>query len=86
MGPRQHARMPGSLIAIALTVEQHDSSGYYWVLLESFDGSAEFERLLEAAAGFPTYNEALQAGYAVLKGLSEDLDVGPREPRRRPRF
>jgi len=78
----EHPRMFGPLISIALTVEQHDTSEYYWVLLESFDGSPEYERLLEAAAGFATYLDALQAGFAVLKGLSEDLAVGPRDERR----
>jgi len=73
--------MTGQLIAIALTVDQHDGGDYFWVLLESFDHSMEFEPLLEAAAGFSTYADALQAGYAVLKGLSEDLNIGPREER-----
>jgi len=71
--------MAGQLISIALTVDQHDEGDYFWVLLESFDNSMEFEPLMEAAKGFPTYAEALQAGYVVLKGLSEDLNVGPRE-------
>jgi len=71
--------MAGQLISIALTVDQHDEGHYFWVLLESFDNSMEFEPLMEAAKGFHTYAEALQAGYVVLKGLSEDLNVGPRE-------
>lgn len=71
--------MAGQLISIALSVDQHDGGDYFWVLLESFDNSMEFESLMEAATGFPTYAEALQAGYAVLRGLSEDLSVGPRE-------
>lgn len=71
--------MAGQLISIALTVDQHDAGDYFWVLLESFDNSMEFEPLMEAATGFATYADALQAGYIVLKGLSEDLDVGPRE-------
>ncbi|MBN8758628.1 MULTISPECIES: hypothetical protein [Variovorax] len=71
--------MAGQLISIALTVDQHDAGDYFWVLLESFDNSMEFEPLMEAATGFPTYVEALQAGYVVLKGMSEDLNVGPRE-------
>lgn len=71
--------MAGQLISIALTVDQHDGGDYFWVLLESFDNSMEFEPLMEAAKGFHTYAEALQAGYAVLRGLSEDLNVGPRE-------
>lgn len=71
--------MAGQLISIALTVDQHDAGDYFWVLLESFDNSMEFEPLMEAATGFATYAEALQAGYVVLKGLSEDLNVGPRE-------
>lgn len=71
--------MAGQLISIALTVDQHDGGDYFWVLLESFDNSMEFESLMEAAKGFHTYAEALQAGYAVLRGLSEDLNVGPRE-------
>jgi len=71
--------MAGQLISIALTVDQHDAGDYFWVLLESFDNSMEFEPLMEAATGFTTYGDALQAGYVVLKGLSEDLGVGPRE-------
>lgn len=71
--------MAGQLISIALTVDQHDGGDYFWVLLESFDNSMEFEPLMEAAKGFPTYAEALQAGYVVLRGLSDDLGVGPRE-------
>ena len=71
--------MAGQLISIALTVDQHDEGDYFWVLLESFDNSMEFEPLMEAAKGFHTYAEALQAGYTVLRGLSEDLNVGPRE-------
>jgi hypothetical protein len=71
--------MAGQLISIALTVDQHDAGDYFWVLLESFDNSMEFEPLMEAATGFATYGDALQAGYVVLKGLSDDLGVGPRE-------
>ncbi|MBJ2159284.1 hypothetical protein [Variovorax sp. IB41] len=71
--------MAGQLISISLTVDQHDAGDYFWVLLESFDNSMEFEPLMEAATGFATYGDALQAGYVVLKGLSEDLNVGPRE-------
>ena len=71
--------MAGQLISIALTVDQHDAGDYFWALLESFDNSMEFEPLMEAATGFSTYIEALQAGYVVLKGMSEDLNVGPRE-------
>ena len=71
--------MAGQLISIALTVDQHDAGDYFWVLLESFDNSMKFEPLMEAATGFSTYIEALQAGYVVLKGMSEDLNVGPRE-------
>ena len=71
--------MAGQLISIALTVDQHDAGDYFWALLESFDNSMEFEPLMEAATGFATYGDALQAGYVVLKGLSDDLKVGPRE-------
>lgn len=71
--------MAGQLISIALTVDQHDAGDYFWVLLESFDNSMEFEPLMEAATGFASYGDALQAGYVVLKGLSEDLGIGPRE-------
>lgn len=76
---RDHARMAGQLISIALTVDQHDDGDYFWVLLESFDHSMEFEPLMEAATGFASYADALQAGYAVLRGLSDDLGIGPRE-------
>jgi len=71
--------MGGELLSIALTVEQHESGSYYWVLVEFEGEDSVCERLLEAAAGFPTYLDALQAGYVVLKGLSGDLDVGPRD-------
>jgi hypothetical protein len=69
--------MAGQLISISLTVDQHDGGDYFWVLLESFDNSMEFEPLMEAATGFATYGDALQAGYVVLKGLSDDLSVRP---------
>ncbi|MET3494495.1 hypothetical protein [Variovorax boronicumulans] len=78
--------MAGQLISIALTVDQHDAGDYFWVLLESFDHSMEFEPLMEAATGFATYADALHAGYVVLKGLSDDLDVGPREEGDDPAF
>jgi len=71
--------MAGQLISIALTVDQHDGGDYFWMLLESFDDSMAFEPLMEAAKGFPTYAEALQAGYLALRGLPEDLSVGPRD-------
>ena len=71
--------MRGQLLSIALSVEQHEDGDYFWVLLESFDDPKQFEPLLEAATGFPSYLDALQAGFVVLKGLSDDLTVGPRE-------
>lgn len=71
--------MAGQLISIALTVDQHDGGDYFWMLLESFDDPMAFEPLMEAAQGFPTYAEALQAGYLALRGLPEDLSVGPRD-------
>ena len=72
-------RMPHRLLSIALTVEQHDNRNFYWVLLESFDNSMEFEPLMESATGFPVYIEALEAGYVMLKKLSGDLKLGPQE-------
>jgi len=71
--------MARQLLSIALTVEQHDDGGFYWVLLESFDYSMEFESLMESASGFATYVEALDAGYLMLKRLSDDLSVGPQD-------
>ncbi len=67
------------LLSIALTVERHGEGEFYWVLLESFDRSMEFETLMEAASAFPTYVQALQAGVEALKNLSEDLSVGPQD-------
>jgi hypothetical protein len=67
------------LLSLALTVDQHDQGDYFWVLLESFDHSMEFEPLMESMVGFPTYVEALDAGLAALKARSDDLTVGPRE-------
>jgi hypothetical protein len=71
--------MASHLLSIALTVEQHDKGDFYWVILESFDDSMEFEPLMEAGKGFQTYIDALQAGYVALKGLSDDLKIGPRD-------
>ena len=69
--------MPRELLSLALTVDRHDDGEYFWVLLESFDHSNEFESLMEAAAGFSTYVAALQAGYAALVALSDDPEIGP---------
>lgn len=71
--------MTHHLLSLALTVDQHDEGDYFWVILESFDHSMEFETLMEAMHGFPTYVQALDAGFAALKNLSEDLSVGPRD-------
>ncbi|MDP9902442.1 hypothetical protein J2W36_004719 [Variovorax ginsengisoli] len=48
-------------------------------MLESFDHSTEFETLMESMHGFSTYVEALDAGFAAMKAISEDLSSGPRE-------
>lgn len=71
--------MRTQLLSLALTVDQHDQGDYFWALLESFDHSMEFETLMESMHGFPTYVEALDAGFAAMKALSEDLSSGPRE-------
>jgi hypothetical protein len=71
--------MARHLLSIALTVDQHDAGDFYWVILESFDHSMEFEPLMEAAHGCPSYVEALEAGYAALKSLSQDLRLGPQD-------
>ncbi len=69
--------MHRDLLSLALTVDRHDDGRYFWSILESFDHSREFESLMEAATGFPTYIAALQEGYAALIALSDDLDTGP---------
>ena len=71
--------MANRLLSIALTVEQHDNGNFYWVLLESFDNSMEFESLMESAVGYQAYIDALDAGYVMLKKLPDDLRVGPQE-------
>lgn len=71
--------MARPLLSIALTVDQHEEGDFYWVLIESFDRSMEFEPLMESGKGFATYIEALEAGFAALKGLSDDLVTGPRD-------
>ena len=71
--------MRTQLLSLALTVDQHDQGDYFWALLESFDHSMEFETLMESMHGFSTYVEALDAGFAAIKALSEDLSSGPRE-------
>ncbi|CAN7665379.1 hypothetical protein LJR290_005245 [Variovorax sp. LjRoot290] len=80
--------MARQLLSIALTVDQHDDGDFYWMLLESFDNSMEFESfdnsmefesLMESASGFETYIEALDAGYLMLKRLSDDLAIGPQD-------
>ncbi len=43
------------------------------------NNSMEFETLMESMHGFSTYVEALDAGFAAMKALSEDLSSGPRE-------
>ncbi|WP_436823489.1 hypothetical protein [Variovorax sp. DT-64] len=71
--------MARPLLSIALTVDQHDEGDFYWVLIESFDRSMEFEPLMESGKGFATYIGALEAGFLALKALSDDLMTGPRD-------
>lgn len=71
--------MRTQLLSLALTVDQHDQGDYFWIILESFDHSMEFDTLMESMHGFPTYLQALDAGYVAMKTLSDDLDTGPRE-------
>jgi hypothetical protein len=73
------AFMNDQLLSIALSVEQFDGGAFHWVLLESFDYSMEFEELMTSAAGFASYVEALDAGLIVLKSLSTNPTVGPRD-------
>ena len=65
------------LLSSALTVDHQEDGYYFWAILESFDHSNEFERLMEAATRSSTYLAALQAGYAALVALSDDPDAGP---------
>ena len=65
--------------AVALTVDQLDGGEFHWLLLESFDHSMEFEQLTASAVCYGTYVEALEAGFGVLKAMSPDPRVGPRE-------
>ncbi len=71
--------MASYLISLALTVEQHEDGTFFWVILESFDHSMEFELLMESAHGFPTYVAALDAGALALKAIADDPASGPRE-------
>jgi len=67
------------LLSVALTVDQLDGGEFHWLILESFDHSMEFEQLAASVIGFDTYAEALEAGFEVLKGMSLDPRVGPRD-------
>ncbi|MDM0019017.1 hypothetical protein [Variovorax saccharolyticus] len=58
--------------SLALAVKQHDDGHFFWVVMESFAEPVEFESLLESAAGFDSYIEALDAGYLVLRKLVVD--------------
>jgi len=69
--------MTRNLLALALTVDRHGDGRYHWVILESFDRSKIFLPLIEAATGFDTYLEALQAGYLALLNLADDVNIGP---------
>jgi hypothetical protein len=69
----------GPLLSVALTVDQLDGGEFHWLLLESFDHSMEFEQLTASAVCYGTYVEALEAGFEVLKAMSPDPRVGPRE-------
>ena len=71
--------MTRQLVSIALTVDRHDDGRFYWILIESFDHSMVFEPLMESADGYATYIEALDAGYATLKRMPDDLAVGPQD-------
>lgn len=71
--------MASILLSMAVTVEQHESGEFYWVILESFDHSMVFDSLMESAHGFASYNAALDAGVEALKGISDDPEQGPRE-------
>lgn len=74
--------MPSSLcselMSLALTVEW-DGNDFHWVILESFDHSMVFESLVEASTTFPTYLQALEAGYEMLKSFSADLNQCPQD-------
>lgn len=72
-------RGPGPLLSVALTVDQLDGGEFHWLILESFDHSMEFEQLTASALCYGTYVEALEAGFEVLKAMSPDPRVGPRE-------
>lgn len=67
------------LLSVALTVDQLDGGEFHWVIVESFDHSMEFEQLAASVIGYSTYIEALEAGFEVLKGMSHDPRLGPRD-------
>lgn len=70
---------PGQLLSVALTVDLLDGGEFHWVIIESFDHSMEFESLAASVIGYETYIEALEAGFEVLRGMSPDPRLGPRD-------
>jgi hypothetical protein len=63
---------------IALTVIEPDPGCFAWLLMESTGDAVVFDQEVQAGEEtYPSYGQALQAGYDALVGLSEPRD-GPR--------
>lgn len=68
-----------ALRSLALTVQEHRSGEYRWVILERFADDEPFEVLLAAEESCATYGDALGNGTSVLSALSnDDMAIGPR--------
>ena len=67
------------LRSIALTVEEDEPGHFTWVLLESQGDAVVFD--VELACGeqaFPSYRQALEAGFDALTDMCDDKNAGPR--------
>jgi hypothetical protein len=52
---------------VAVAAEPRKGSGFYWVLLESFDDSPSFQEIGRSDLTFTTRGAALEAGCSALR-------------------
>lgn len=70
---RSHLRL------LALSVEEQGSGKFVWCLRESTGDAVVFESVRRPANNFPSYSEAMAAGYAEWQRMvASDADNGPR--------
>lgn len=69
--------MAGPLRAIAVTVEEPEPGAFFWVLLEH---GLEWEELSRAEHSSKFYAKAMASGLLALQAITDNLEVGPREP------